>query len=114
MLHRDVGRAGDEEEGCSVLVPARVLNRYIECECVGILEQASSCLCEGMLVNKGALCPDKGFFSGLSQNFGLKVPVDHTSMLLQELTEDRKAVGQFAQRGCAVFIPGYFYIWLKT
>lgn len=29
-------------------------------------------------------------------------------MLLQELAEDRKVVGQIAQRGCAVFIPGYF------
>lgn len=74
MLHRDVGRAGDEEEGRSVLVPARVLNRYIECECVGILEQASSCLCEGMLVNKGALCPDNRLFFWSFSEFWAQSP----------------------------------------
>lgn len=102
MLYREVGRAGDEEDGHPVLVPTRVLKRYMECECVGILERVSSCPFEGMLENKGAVCPANMVF------LRIKDPVGHTSMLLQELTEDRKAVGQIAQRGCAVFIPGYF------
>lgn len=42
MLCRDVGRAGDEEDGHPVLVLTRVLKRYMGHEGVGILEQASS------------------------------------------------------------------------
>lgn len=57
MLCRDVGRADDEGDGHPVLVPTRVLKRYMECECVEILDQTFSCPCEGMLVNKGAVCP---------------------------------------------------------
>lgn len=42
MLCRNVGRAGDEEDGHPVLVLTRVLKRYMRHEGVGILEQASS------------------------------------------------------------------------
>lgn len=50
MLYSDVGRAGDEEDGHPVLVLIRVLKRSMEYDYVGIVEQASSCACEGMLV----------------------------------------------------------------
>lgn len=38
------------------MVLSRVWKRHMEHECVGILEEASSCPCEGR-VNRGALCP---------------------------------------------------------
>lgn len=41
MLYRDVGRAVDEEAGHPVLIPTRVLKRYMGCEVVGTLEHAS-------------------------------------------------------------------------
>lgn len=44
MLCRDVGWADDEGDGHPVLVPTRVLKRYMECECVKILDQTFSAL----------------------------------------------------------------------